>query len=263
MPKMPTSHVVLNPKSIFITGASSGLGRALALAYADKETVLFLCGRNAERLESTALLCREKGADVHTYLFDVNDMTETEAALKTANAVQPLELVIANAGVSGGVLGDKETPASTRTILTTNIFGVVNTVQPAIALFKKNGAGQLAIVSSMAGYRGLPGCPAYSASKVCVKAWGEALRGFLKPDHIAVSVICPGFVATPLTDANTFRMPLIMQADKAAAVIKKRLRRNPAVIAFPWPMAFGAWLGSILPACLFQPLAGRFPKKER
>ncbi len=257
------SDLLVAPKSIFITGASSGLGRALALSYAAEGVTLFLCGRNTERLENTAQLSREKGAQVHTYIFDVNDAQETEAALKTANALCPLELVIANAGVSGGILGTKESALSTRTILETNIFGVVNTVQPAIELFKKNGRGQLALVSSTAGYRGLASCPAYSASKVCVKAWGEALRVFLRPHQIAVSVICPGFIATPLTDANTFRMPLIMSADKAAEIIKKRLRKNAAIIAFPWPMAFAAWFGSILPSSLFSLFSGWLPKKER
>ena len=106
-------------------------------------------------------------------------------------------------------------------------------------------------------------CPAYSASKACVKAWGEALRGFLKPHNIDVTVVCPGFIETPLTDKNRFHMPFLMQAPRAAAIIKNRLKSRPPIVAFPFIMAFGAWLGSFLPARLILPILGRLPKKEK
>lgn len=251
------------PRSVLITGASSGVGKALALAYAQEGVTLFLCGRNVERLEESVSLCRAKGAAASFYSFDVQDARETEMALQAAHKIAPLDLVIANAGVASGVLGAKETTQSTRTIFQTNVLGVMNTVLPAIELFKQKGAGQIALISSLAGYRGMASCPAYSASKACVKAWGEGLRGLLAPDRIAVSVICPGFIETPLTDVNRFKMPFLMQPDKAAAAIKKRLEKNPAIIAFPWQMAFSAWFGSILPAALAQPLMRRLPQKEK
>lgn len=251
------------PKSVFITGASSGIGRELALAYAAPNTTLFLCGRNKDRLARVVAACTQQGARVYPYLFDVRDADQTLVAVRAANAICPIDLMIANAGVSAGVLGLDETPVSTRAIFDTNIFGVVNTVLPAIEFMKKNGSGHIAVVSSLSGFRGMAGCPAYSASKACVKAWGEALWGMLKPHNIQVTVICPGFIETPLTDKNRFKMPFLMKADKAARILKKRLEKRPPIIAFPWLMALGARLGAILPARIILPILGRLPKKEK
>ncbi len=251
------------PRSIFITGASSGLGRALAQSYAASGVTLFLCGRNADRLQISADTCRKQGAEVYTYLFDVTDAAASERAMKKAWEIKPFDLVIANAGVSAGVLGNTESAASSRTIFETNVFGVVNTVLPAIDLMKKRHSGQIAIISSMAAYRGMASCPAYSASKACVKAWGEALYGVLKPAGVDVSVVCPGFVETPLTDKNKFYMPFLMKAPKAANIIKKKLVRRPAIIAFPFTMALGAWLGSFLPSRIVLPILGLLPRKKK
>ena len=251
-----------HPKSILITGASSGIGKALAVGYACPEITLHLCGRNAERLNEVAMLCQEKGAKVFTYLFDTTDEKSASQAIHKANKNSPLDLVIANAGVSGGVLGTDETPVSTRQIMQTNVFGTLNTVLPAIEEMKHHG-GQIALVASLAGYRGMGSCPAYSASKACVKAFGEALRGQRKYKKLHFTTICPGFIETPLTDKNRFYMPFLMKADKAAKIIQHRLEKAPALIAFPWPMAFGAWLGGALPTWLALPLFALFPKKEK
>ena len=164
------------PKSILITGASSGIGKALASGYAGSEITLHLCGRDAERLNEVAKLCQKKGATVFTYLFDTTDEKSAGQTIHKANQNAPLDLVIANAGVSGGVLGTDENPVSTRQIMQTNVFGTLNTVLPTIEEMKHRG-GQIALVASLEGYRGMGSCPAYSASKACVKAFGEALRG--------------------------------------------------------------------------------------
>lgn len=247
--------------SIFITGASSGLGKALAEVYASADVCLFLCGRNKERLFETAANCKEKGAEVYTYLFDVTDAFAAQEAILNADATHPIDLLIANAGISGGVLGEPEGGAQTRQIFNTNIFGVVNSVLPALERMRKRKSGQIAIIASIAGYRGLPSAPAYSASKSCVKAWGEALRGWLRDEKIKVNVICPGFIKTPLTDANVFKMPFLMQPQKAARIIKKGIAKNKAIIAFPLPMAFGAWLMSALPSYIIHPILRHLPKK--
>ena len=247
--------------SVFITGASSGLGKALAIAYAKPENRLFLCGRNKERLYDVAATCKEMGAEVYTYLFDVTDAFAAQESILNAESVAPIDLLIANAGISGGVLGEAEGNAQTRQVLNTNVFGVANTVLPLIDRMRSRKSGQIAIISSIAGYRGLPSAPAYSASKACVKAWGEALRGWLKSDNIKVNVVCPGFIKTPLTDVNVFKMPFLMQPDKAAKIIQKGIHKNKPIIAFPKPMAFAAWFMGAMPACIIHPLLRHLPKK--
>lgn len=250
-------------KSIFITGASSGLGKALALEYAQKGITLHLCGRNRERLLQTAGVCTEKGATVYTYLFDTTDVEKSQKAVQKADQTKTLDLVIANAGISGGVLGTPETDESVRQIMTTNIFGCLNTVLPALKCMRRRRSGQIALIASLAGYRGMASCPAYSASKAAVKALGEALYGQQKPKGVRITTVCPGFIETPLTDKNQFYMPFLMKADKAARIIRKRLEKAPALIAFPWIMAFGAWVGSILPGWLARPIFASLPKKEK
>ncbi len=251
------------PKTIFITGASSGIGRALSLAYAAPGIRLFLCARNVERLKKTAQECEKQGAIVHTYIFDVINAQAVQEAINNAYRIAPIDLLIANAGISGGILGVPENTDSTKAIMETNIIGVINTVLPAITLFKKRQKGQIALMSSMAGYRGLMNCPAYSASKNCVKAWGEALRGSLYNDNIQVNVICPGFIRTPLTDANAFNMPFLMEADESAQIIKKGLAKNKAIISFPWIMGCLARIGTFLPYWLLELILKHLPQKEK
>ena len=248
-------------QSIFITGASSGLGKALAEVYASPNARLYLCGRNKARLEQTALIAREKGAQVHTFLFDVTNASSARKAVQQAFSIAPIDLLIANAGVSGGVLGVSEDSAQTRQIFDTNIGGVTNVVLPALEQMRKRKTGQIAIVSSIAGYRGMPSAPAYSASKACVKAWGEALRGWLYKEGIRVNVICPGFIRTPLTKVNRFPMPFLMAPECAARKIQKGITRNKALITFPWPMTFGAWIMAALPAWIIHPILCHLPKK--
>ena len=122
--------------------------------------------------------------------------------------------------------------------------------------------GQIAIVSSLAGFRGWSSSPAYSASKGCVRFYGEAMRGALKDSNIHISVICPGFVTSRITDANDFPMPFKMSAEKAATIIAKGLAKNKGRICFPWPMYFICWLIGILPDCLAQRLLSKTPHKD-
>ena len=255
--------VITSPKSIFITGASSGIGKAISIQFAAPGITLFLCGRNKERLQQTASICEEKGALVHLFLFDATDKVAAKNAVLEAHKIKPLELLIANAGVSGGVLGKEDQEESIRQIFDTNIYGVINTVLPVIDLFKSQGFGQIALMSSIAGFRGLMNCPAYSSSKNFVKAWGEALRGALKPNNIKVNVICPGFVKTPLTDKNVFKMPFLMQPEKAAVIIQKGISTNKGIIAFPMIMHFLIALLTSLPRVLTNPIFEYLPQKEK
>lgn len=252
-----------SPRSILITGASSGIGAALARTFAGPGRLLALSGRDATRLEAVATTCREAGAEVEARTVDAADRDAMRDWIEAVDRRRPLDLVIANAGVSGGTADDPaEDDARTRTIFAVNIGGVVNTVMPALAEMRRRGGGQIAIVSSLAGYRGQPGAAAYAASKCAVKAWGEGLRGAHAKDGVSVTVICPGFVESRITAANDFPMPFLMSADRAAGLIKRRLRRGPAVIAFPLPMVFASWLVSVLPAGLAVGLLAKAPRKD-
>ena len=249
-------------QSILITGASSGIGAALAESFAAKGVRLVLGGRSTERLAAIAQTCRQRGADVEATALDVVDRIAAAEWITAADRRQPLDLVIANAGVSGGTLKGAENEDQARRIFAINIDGVLNTVYPILPAMLERRHGQIGIMASLAAYRGFPGAPAYGASKAAVRVWGEALRGDLAPRGIGVSVIMPGFIKTAMTDANNFRMPFLMPAERAAAIVRRGLETNRGRIAFPRPMAFAAWLVGALSPALVDPLLMRLPKKD-
>ena len=221
------------PTTIVITGASSGLGAALAVHYARPGAVLQLSGRNENRLMQTVRLCEELGATVHPKLIDVTDLPAMQQWLEDADNATPIDLLIANAGISAGLGGGEEKAEQARAIFATNVDGVVNSVSPLIPRMIARKSGQIALISSLAGIRGLPSSPAYSASKAWVRVYGEGLRGWLARANVRVNVVCPGFITTPMTDVNPYRMPGIMSAGKAAALIARGLEKNTSRIAFP------------------------------
>lgn len=249
--------------AILITGASSGLGEALALHYAEHSATLFLSGRDGARLEAVAAACRAKGGRVHTRVLDVTDRDGMAAWIAECDGLRALDLVIANAGISGGTGAGGEEESQTRELFAVNIDGVVNTVWPAIAAMRPRKRGQIALMASLAGFRGMPGAPAYGASKAAVRVWGEGLRGWLAGDGIGVSVICPGFVESRMTAANSFPMPFLMDAPKAARIMAEGLARNRGRIAFPWPMLAVTWLVAALPDAAADWIARQLPAKGR
>ena len=251
-----------NPTSILITGASSGIGEALAQDYAQAGVHLTLTGRDPERLRQVAETCRAQGAEVAVHILDVTEQDKMAELITATDQAHPLDLVIANAGISAGSGGLGESEEQARAIFDINVGGVHNTIWPAIEAMKARGHGQIALVSSLAGFMGLPGAPAYSATKVAVKAYGEALHGALKPDGIAVSIICPGFVKSRITARNNFPMPFLMEASKAAKIIRRGLEKKKLSIIFPWPLALSTWLVSILPPSVRVWLMSRAPKKD-
>jgi len=250
-----------NPRSLLITGTSSGIGEALAIAYAASGVSLALTGRDAMRLESVAAACRQRGAAVRAATVDVTDADAMARWIDTVDAAAPIDLVIANAGIGAGTGGGFESAEQTRAVFAVNVDGVVNTVLPLIPRFIGRGRGQIALMSSLAAFRGFPGAPTYCASKAAVRTWGEGLRGDLHRHDVEVSVICPGFVVTRMTARNKFRMPFLMSVERAAAIIKRGLARNRGRIAFPFPMYFAVWFAGALPPVLTDPLFRMLPKK--
>lgn len=250
-----------NPKSIMITGGSSGIGAALARRYAGEGRFLAITGRDRERLEQVAEDCRTAGAEVVSKVIDVCDRDPLESWMAGIDRDRPLDLVIANAGVSAGTGLFGENAEQTRHILSINVDGVVSTVLTAVALMRARGRGQVAIMSSLAAFRGFPGAPAYCASKAAVRVWGEALRGTVAPQGLTVSVICPGYVKSAMTAVNDFPMPLLMEAEKAAAIIERGLAAGKARIVFPRRLFAVVWLLSLLPPAWTDPLLSRLPEK--
>ncbi len=253
---------MLNPHHILITGASSGLGAALALAYAAPGITLSLHGRNAERLAQIAKQARAAGAEASTHTGDVSDLPDMTAWIEKCDKVAAIDLLIANAGISGGTAGkDGESPDQVKAIFAANVTGVFNTIHPFLPLMKLRGRGQIAIVSSLASFRGFPGAPAYCASKAAVRVYGEGLRAEMAQHNVEVSVVCPGFIKTPMTDVNPFPMPLLMPAERAAQIIRKGLAANRARIAFPWRLYMLIRVLAALPQPLMDFIAARTPKK--
>ena len=250
-----------NPTNILITGASSGLGEALARAYARPGVFLALNGRNAERLAVVATTCRAQGAAVTEAVLDVARASELEGWLLEVDRAHPFDLVIANAGISAGTGRGAESPEQTDSIVAVNVHGVMNTVVPLLPALAARGRGQIALMSSLASFRGFPGAPTYCASKAWVRVWGEGLRVELARQAVEVSVICPGFVDTRMTQANQFAMPFLMTAERAARIIVRGLARNRGRIAFPWQTYALSWLLAAQPAPLSDLLLRLTPPK--
>ena len=258
-----TGDTMSELKSILITGASSGIGEALALYYAAPGVHLFLTGRDQARTDAVAAACAERGAVAEGTVISVTDRDAMDAYVKACDAKAPLDLVIANAGVGTGPTRGGPLADTTDYIFAANVHGVFHTVHPAIELMKARKSGQIAINASVAGFIGLPSSTPYAASKAAARSYGEGLRGAYARQGIRVSVICPGFVVSRMTDVNNFKMPFLMTAERAAKIIARGLRRNKGRIAFPWPTFWAIRLLQILPYPLVDRLTRKAPIKEK
>ena len=246
-----------DPRTILITGASSGIGEALAVAYAGPGINLALTGRDAGRLEGVVAACRARGAAVQAAIIDVADRETMRRWIEELDRATPIDLVIANAGIGVGATDGMETEEQTRRVFGVNLDGVLNTVLPLAPRLAARQRGQVALMSSLASFRGFPASPTYCGSKAALRVWGEGLRGNLRAHGVEVSVICPGFVRSRITDRNEFPMPFLMSAERAAAIVKRGLARNRSRIAFPLPMHLLAWFIAALPPTLTDALLRR------
>lgn len=224
-------------KTVLITGASSGIGKALAIKYATPGVNLLLMGRNEQRLQEVKTLCMANGNNVEMAVIDVANKEQLESKILEWDDHYKIDLVFANAGISGGTsIHDINSPEQFDDVIDINIKGVFSTVNPLISRMIARKSGHIALLSSMAGFCGMPTAVAYSVSKVSVKAYGDAIRPLLKPKGVKVSTIFPGFIKTPMTEVNNFKMPFLIEADEAAEIIVDKISKGKAYIAFPLPM---------------------------
>ncbi len=245
---------------VVITGASSGLGAALARAYSAPGVMLGLAGRNPTRLAQVAEACRQKGARAETALLDVADADGVSEWLRRIDAIAPVNLLIANAGISAGTRpdGSLEGIDAARAVVLTNLLGTIHSVEPLLPLMIGRCAGQIAVVASLAAYRGLPDSPAYCASKAGVLAYGESLRGKVEPHGVRVSVIVPGFFASPMSDRYAGQKLFLLSEEQAVRRVMRGLRRKARRIVFPRRLALLLRTVNVLPAWLGDRIIGAF-----
>lgn len=237
------------PRTVMITGASGSIGSALARSYSAPGVTLVLHGRDEAKLTLIASDCEALGANVILGIFDITDTPQLQAWVQDIDYHSPIDLLIINQGmnINIGPAGEGEDWQQTERLLDVNLRATMALVHAVVNPMRTRGHGQIALMSSLAGYFGLPLTPAYSASKAGVKAYGEALRGWLVPHGLRVSVVMPGYVASEMCEAMPGPKPYLWGAERAATLIKKRLALNHARISFPFPLNLGTWFLAVLP----------------
>lgn len=250
------------PKRVIITGASSGVGMALARRYAAQGACLGLVARRDPELKQ---LAAQLGGDCAVYALDVRDTDGLQRAAADFMARYGCpDVVIANAGVSFGTLTEYAADARVfQDVIDINVMGMVKTFQPFVTCMREAGRGALVGIASVAGYRGLPGAAAYSASKAAAISYLESLRVELRTSGVKVITICPGYITTPMTEQNPYPMPFIMSADAAARKIISLVGRGKTYAVIPWQMAVVARLLRLLPNGIYDRLLARAPHKPR
>jgi short-subunit dehydrogenase len=247
---------------VFLTGASSGIGEALARHYARQGATLGLTARRADFLAS---LAGSLGGAVATYAADVRDREAMRSAARHFIDTHGLpDLVIGNAGISHGTLTGEDADAQVfQDILDTNVVGLVHTFSPFVEAMRARGSGTLAGIASVAGLRGLPGAGAYSASKAAAIAYLESLRVELHGTGVRVTTVCPGYIATPMTEKNPYPMPFILTADEFARRFARAVHSRRRFAVIPWQMAIAGRMLRLLPPWLYDRAFARAPHKPR
>lgn len=243
--------------SVLITGASSGLGRALAHELAAPGVRLVLGGRDGGRLAETAAACAEKGAEARPSQVEVTDAARMAEWVRGEDAACPFDLVIANAGISGEIGAPGEQPGQSERVYRVNVLGLLHTVEPLLPAMRRRRRGQIGLVASVAGFRGAARGSAYAGSKAAIIAQGKGWREQLAADGIGVTVICPGYIRTPMAARHKYRLPFVIEPEAAARRVVAALRGNRGLIVFPWPLPIVAWLFRALPSAVTAPLLPR------
>lgn len=251
------SRKVCVPSRIVITGATGSLGTALAYEYAAPGRHLILTGRRAEVLAKVAQTCRDKGAMVEEHFLDLEDTDTVRQWMRGVCERNIPDLVIANAGRNTdiGPACEGEKFAEAQALVQVNLLSGMALFDATLPYFRRQGGGQFAFISSLAGYYGLAMTPTYCATKAALKSYGTSLRAWLLKENIHVNVIFPGYVKSPMCEAMPGPKPFLMEASKAARRIRKGLERDFARISFPFPLNLGVWGLGLLPLCLAMPIA--------
>jgi NAD(P)-dependent dehydrogenase (short-subunit alcohol dehydrogenase family) len=247
---------------VVISGASSGIGLALARHYLERGAIVAAFARRAELLQ---ILAAEFPGKVFCYTLDVRDAPAIQRAASDFMArVGVPDIVIANAGVSRGTLTEYvEDEEVFQNVMDINVLGMVKTFQPFLAPMRGAKQGTLVGVASVAGFRGLPGSSAYSASKAAAISYMESLRVEMYGSGVRVVTLCPGYIKTPMTDVNTYPMPFILDADVAARRMARVIASGRSFAVVPWQMGIVGWLMKRLPNWLYDRLFAKAPHKAR
>src|SRR6266852_2656580 len=257
---MPT---VWQDKVVLITGASSGIGRALALELARRGAAVGLLARREDLLQEVVREIEAHGGKASALPADVTDANAVRSAVGALrNEFGPIDLLIASAGVGATTAGGKLEPEGVARVFSVNVMGVVNSVTAVIPQMIERGRGQLAVISSLAAYRGLPKSAAYCASKAAISSLFESLRLDLQPQGIDVTIIHPGFIKTALTAGREAKLPFLLEVDDAANKIIRAIEKRKKSYAFPWQLATLVRAGMVMPIFLYDWISSRNSFRE-
>ncbi len=243
---------------VFITGASSGIGEYVAYEYAKQGATIGLAARRKNALEKVSTKCAKLGGKPIIFEVDVSNQTSTKNAIYNFIAKSGgIDIVIANAGISGKVNLYNGNSTEINKMLSTNILGVTNTIIPALPTMIKQQFGRIAVVSSIAGFRGLPGRSSYSASKVAVRFMANSWRSTFIKDGISFTTICPGFIDTNMTSSHKYKMPFLMNVDIFAKKMVWAIEKKKNTYIAPWQWRFIVPIIKIVPDWLMNFVASK------
>jgi len=251
-------------KVVLLTGASSGIGEALALAMAKRGATLGLLARREELLREITEKCEQTGGKARYFAVDVTDAKAVAAAAESLrNEFGKIDVLIANAGIGGNNAETRNfNHEAVAKVININLLGAVNVVSAVLPAMLENKSGQLVAVSSLAGFRGLPKSAAYSASKAGMTAFFESVRLDVRDKGVSVTIIQPGFIKTPLTSGRNNKMPFLMELEDSIPHFLRAVEKRKKFAAFPWQLATFVRLGKVLPAWLYDRIFGRAQFRE-
>ena len=251
-------------KVVLLTGASSGIGEALAVELAKRGAILGLLARRENLLRELAAECERQGTAARCFPCDITDGGRVAGAAQSLrNEFGRIDVLIANAGIGGNAKHAKDlTPEDFRRVVDTNLIGAVNSVAAVLPQMFERGAGHLVAVSSLAGFRGLPKSADYCASKAAMTAYFESVRLDVQRRGVNVTIIQPGFIKTPLTSGRHAKMPFLMELEDSVPYFLRAIERRKKFTAFPWQLAALVRAGQIFPAWLYDRIASRARYRE-